>query len=160
MRATAGGVARQALLIAALAVGLAGCGAEAEPLVPTARPTPTITPTDLPTATDLSTPPTIIALLISHSPTPGPSPTPLIGPTSTLDNLTPSTTLPPLAAPPRGLNIEYFTTDAVNVHAGDTLTLYWSISGADHAVIYRLNPDGTHDQFWQVGRSGSLVVST
>ncbi|MHB8625547.1 MAG: hypothetical protein ACYDEO_05020 [Aggregatilineales bacterium] len=161
MSATAGHGARWAVLLAVLTVGLAACGADAEPLVPTARPTPTITPTrtlTTSTPTDLSTPPTIITLL--HTATPGPSPTPLIGPTSTQIDLTPSPTLPPLPAAPGSLNIEYFTTDAQNVHAGDTLTLYWSITGADHAVIYRMNADGTHDQFWQVGRSGSLIVST
>lgn len=160
MCTTAGHVARKALFVAALTVGLVACGADAEPLIPTARPAPTITPTDLPTATDLSTPRTLVALLITNTPTPGPSPTPLIGPTSTLLQIVPSVTLPLPAVAPGSLNIEYFTTDAENVHAGDTLTLYWSITGADQAVIYRLNPDGTHDQFWQVGRSGSLVVST
>lgn len=153
-----GHVARWAVILAALTVGLAACGADAEPLVPTARPTPTITLTSTITPTDLSTPPTAVSLL--NTATRGPSPTPLIGPTSTLLDLTPSATLPPLPAAPGSLNIEYFTTDAQNVHAGDSLTLYWSITGADHAVIYRLNPDGTHDRFWQVGRSGSLIVAT
>ena len=156
MRATGWERGRGIAVLMALTIALSACGADAEPLVPTARPSATITltatfaPTDVPTVT----------VYQFATATPGPSPTPLIGPTSTLLDLTPSATLPPLPAAPGSLNIEYFTTDAQNVHAGDTLTLYWSITGADHAVIYRLNPDGTHDQFWQVGRSGSLIVAT
>ncbi len=148
------------LLAWALVFVLVGCSADADPIFPTPRPTvtvtitPTVTLTEPPSAT--STP-----LLITFSPTAGPSPTALIGATSTFPAQSlPTMTLAPPPIAPGSLNIEYFTTDATGVHPGDSLTLYWSVTGANHAVIYRLNPDNSHAQLWQVSQSGSLVVTT
>jgi len=69
-----------------------------------------------------------------------------------------NTTPLPINAP-GGLDIEYFTTDAQSASVGGTLTLYWSMGGTDHGVIYRLTPTGGHDQFWQVGQTGTLEVT-
>src|SRR5579859_4078308 len=139
---------------------LTACSSDAEPIFPTLRPTPTVTtaPTETLTEAPTATP---SPLLITFTATAGPSPTPLIGATSTLlPHYTPTTTLAPPPVAPGSLNVEYFTTDSTGVHAGDSLTLYWSVTGTDHAVIYRLNADGSHAQLWQVGQSGSIVVTT
>jgi hypothetical protein len=139
-------------------VVLAACSSEAEPVFPTPRPTVTITPTS--TVTPTAVPPTDVPVqpLTVITATFGPSPTALIGATP-LVAIKPTATLPPPAAL-GSLNIEYFTTDAVTVHPGDAVTLYWSITGIDQALIYRLNDDGSHDQVWQVRRSGSVTVIT
>lgn len=149
-----------ALLCLALFV-LSACGANAEPVLPTLRPTLTTIPTLTPTLTPLASatltpsPPTPIAL----APTAGPSPTPLIG-------ATPVRVQPLAATPSRqvtqqgSLGIEYFTTDVQAIRPGDNVTLLWSIKGADGAIIYRLTPTGTRGQLWQVGRSGKLQVPT
>ena len=146
------------LLVLALLISLSACSADSEPVLPTARPTATITLT--PTITPTPTVPTSIPTLplIEITPTAGPSPTPLIGATPIVQQSA-SPTLAPRAAL-GSLNIEYFTTDAVTVNPGDAVTLYWSISGAPQAFIYRLNDDGSHNQVWQVRSSGTLTVLT
>ncbi len=141
---------------------LTACGANADPILPTTRPTVTLTavpsttdtPPFIPSPTDLPT-----AIPLPVTPTAGPSPTALIGSTSTRP-------APPTATPTSklvqagSLLIEYFTTDAAAVRPGDQLTLFWSVKGADRALIYRLNADGSHDFTWQVGSAGTLVVTT
>ncbi len=147
-----------ALLISCLII--TGCGANAEPVIPTVRPTTTVVPTETPTATRVfnasatSLPPTSAALSTN-----GPTPTSLIGATSTRPPAA-SATFTVQAAAPGSLSIEYFTTDAQSVKPGDKITLFWSIKGTDHGTIYRLNTDGSHDQLWQVGRAGKLEVKT
>lgn len=154
---------RRLILSSILIFLLAACGANADPVLPTVRPTitispmPTLTETRVVNATATPLPPTDPA--VAALATDGPTPTFLIGATSTRQPV-PTVTLTPQAAAPGSLSIEYFTTDAQSVKPGDKLTLYWSIKGADHGIIYRLNPDGSHDQLWQVGRSGSLEVKT
>ena len=135
------------------------CSSDAEPVFPTPRPTATITQT--PTASPTAVPPTDIPTqpLTVITATTGPSPTALIGATPVVVVSKPTATLPPPAAL-GSLNIEYFTTDATTVHPGDAVTLYWSITGIDQALIYRINDDGSHDQVWQVHRSGSVTVLT
>ncbi len=147
------------LLLASLIVLLAACGADSgEPVFPTARPTATtsITPTitNTPTLEPSATPTPFI------SPTPGgPSPTSLIGATSTqLQIISPTPTA--ASTEPGSLSIEYFTTDSQAVRPGDSVMLYWSVRGADRAIIYRLNANGSHDRLWQVDRAGKLQVQT
>lgn len=142
---------------------LAACGANAEPVLPTLRPTFTTAPTITPSATRVfnatATPQPTLDPALTVVATDGPSPTALIGATSAR---APVYTLTPTreSAISGSLSIEYFTTNAQSARPGDKLTLYWSVKGTERAIIYRLNPDGSHDQLWQVGRAGSLDVTT
>jgi len=143
-------------LLCALAVIMSGCGATAAVIIPTdipsATPSPTPTPTRTPgrdaTPTETPTHPPVTA-------TGGPSPTPLLGPTRTSPAAT--TTRPPN---PNAPQIEFFTSDVLAVAPGQSLTLYWSTRNATNATIYRLEPDGTRSQLWNVPPDGSLPVST
>lgn len=150
---------RRPALIIALSITLVACSTEAEPFFPTPRPTNTAAPS-----------PTLLPATIT--PIPSSTDVPIATtatdantfantdnlPTAVLSYNSLNATPVPLNAP-GGLDIEYFTTDAQAADIGGTLMLYWSIGGTDHGVIYRLTPTGGHDQFWQVGQTGTLEVT-
>src|SRR5690606_35831945 len=136
----------------------AACGAAYTPVIPTALPTitPTFTPTNSPTpgggATVTPTPTPIPA-----SPTGGPSPTALLGPSRTpAPNDSTATRVPNPNAP----RIEFFTADLLAVQPGESLTLFWSVRGVDNAVIYRLDDNGQRTTVWNVPPDGNQVVTT
>ncbi len=135
---------------------LTACGGVLDPVIPTpvtptgsVAPSPSSTPVILPTATDTLTP--------RPAGTGVPSPTAILGPTRTPPPLLETPTPRPNPNAPR---IEYFTVDPVYVYPGDSLTLFWSVRGADRAAIYRLDDLGQRNQLWNVGPSGSLTVRT
>ncbi|MFQ3534678.1 MAG: hypothetical protein SNJ58_02265 [Aggregatilineales bacterium] len=144
---------RLACAVAFLAC-LSACSAALEPILPTPRPTRTTLPTE-------TAPPT---LLISPTPRPtlpaGASPTPLLGFVPTRPSNVPTTTAQVL---PIGIvRVEYFTADVTSAAAGDVITLYWGVQGADLATIYRLEGESEpfqRGQAWRVPRSGSLRVA-
>ena len=141
---------------------LNACGGNAQPAIvtlapsatSTARPTLTqthaagfswVTATSIPTALPLSA-------------TPGPSPTSPLAPTLSPAPATLTATRVPTRA---GLSVEYFTTDAESARPGDTVTLFWSVRGANTARIYRLDADGERiAPGWDVRASGKLTVRT
>jgi hypothetical protein len=150
-------LARAAAASAVLLV--AACGGASDPVLPTARPTFTPSPEASPTPARIVN----ASLVPTRIPTAtidlaGPSPTPLIGdvPTRPRYTLTPTEQ----AIVPGGLQIDYFTTSATTLTPGDSLTLFWSVKGADRATIYRLDAKGKREQLWNVGRAGSLEVGT
>jgi hypothetical protein len=148
-------ITRYALLIALFL--LSGCGATFEQLLPTDRPTPTTTYTPSPTRTPGRGEPTITPTFAPVTPTGGPSPTPLLGATST----SVGAVLAPTVVNPNAPQIEYFTSDsALGVAPGSTLTLFWSTRGTDTVVIYRLDRSGERTQLWNVPPDGSLPVAT
>ncbi len=135
---------------------LAACSGVVDPVIrapgtpTTAAPRPSATP--VVTATD------------EPSPTPprptapgGPTATSILGPTRTL---LPEAGTPTPRPNPNAPRIEVFTADPAYVYPGDSLTLFWSIRGADTAAIYRLDDLGQRNQLWNVGPDGSLVVRT
>lgn len=145
----------RAVILLVCVIGLGGCSAALEPIIPTPRPTPT----PLPTSTPTLTPP------LSPTPSPTPartlppsiSPTPLLGFVPTRPSELPSATVPNLSI--GMVRVEYFTTDATSAAAGDVITLYWAVQGADLATIYRLEGESApfeRGQAWRVPRSGSL----
>lgn len=138
---------------------LAGCGASLDPVIPTAIPTITLTPTGQPSATAaaLASPSNPKPTLPRPTATGGPSPTSIVGPTRTPLPATLSATPRPNPNAPR---IEYFTADLAYIYPGDSVTLFWSVRGADRAAIYRLDDLGQRNQLWNVASSGSLVVPT
>lgn len=160
-------------LIAVIAlVILSGCAANADPLLPTVRPSATITQTPpasptppIPVTTLTRTPaPTLTPLpppteapLVTI--TPGPSPTALIAATS-ISRPLPARSPTRRVAQPGSLVIEFFTTDATSARPGEKIRVYWSIKGAESALIYRVKADGTRDFTWTVGRAGSMDVAT
>ena len=156
----------QGIGAAMLVIGLlSACGANAEPVFPTVRPTATISPTPAPTQTVEATltptlvPATALPLPTLDATSSGPVSTALIGATSS--SPAPATSTATKRAVQAGsLVIEYFTTTATSVRPGEKLTLFWSVRGSDSAIIYRLKPDGSKDFTWQVAEAGSLVVTT
>lgn len=143
----------------ALAVILLGaCAPAAQQIVPTARPTitPTFTPTNTRTPGPRDVTPTTTPTRPPASPTGGPSPTALLGATSTPDSDVTPTRVPNPNAP----RIEFFTSDVRAVAPGSEVTLFWSTRGADGATIYRLDPGGTRNQLWNVPPDGNLTVAT
>jgi hypothetical protein len=140
-------------LVLLAAVLISACGATARQVIPTERPTATITLT--PTASDTpgfdATP---TATPISSAT--GPTPTSIFGPTTTAVALLVTPTRVPNPNAPR---IEFFTTDAVSVAPGDSVTLFWSVRGARGAVIYRIE-NGVRGSVWNVPPDGSLAIPT
>ncbi|MCS6871814.1 MAG: hypothetical protein RML95_12465 [Anaerolineae bacterium] len=149
--------AHAAALFACL-IWLSACSAALEPIVPTPRPTRTPLPTSTPTPTPLVSPtpsPTLRPTL-----PPDISPTPLLGFVPTRPAEMPTATVQTL--PISLLRIEYFTADVTAAAAGDVITLYWAVQGADIATIYRLEGDREpfeRGQAWRVPRNGSLRVA-
>ncbi|MBZ0290920.1 MAG: hypothetical protein K8I30_25060, partial [Anaerolineae bacterium] len=137
---------------------VSGCGATAMQVIPTDP--PTITPTS--TATASRTPggavtPTPTPTAAPASPTGGPSPTPLFGPTRTLAAVLPT---PTRVVNPNAPRIEFFTSDTLAVAPGGSVTLFWSTRGANGAVIYRLDQNNVRNQLWNVAPDGNLTVPT
>ncbi|MBN2472290.1 MAG: hypothetical protein JXN59_16315, partial [Anaerolineae bacterium] len=122
------------------------------PVSPTVTATPPTTATPLPRATE---PPT--ATPRRAAVTGGPSPTSIVGPTRTPR---PDISTPTPRPNPNAPRIEYFRGDPAYVFPGDSLTLFWSIRGADRAAIYKLDAQGQRSQLWNVEPAGSLVVPT
>jgi hypothetical protein len=141
-----------------LVVLTAACGAVAEPVLPTLRPTFTPSPELSATPTRIfNATPTPIRAQAPTTPTAGPSPTPLMGPIPTQPPFTTAATQGVVVG---DLQIEYFTTSASSLRPGDRLTLFWSTKGVDKATIYRLDAKGKRGQLWNVNRAGSLEVAT
>ncbi|MEM6285311.1 MAG: hypothetical protein AAF787_24190, partial [Chloroflexota bacterium] len=150
--------ARAFVLLAVVIIATA-CEPAARQILPTER--PSVTPTA--TATATRTPgtgrevtPTVTATRPPATATGGPSPTPLLGATSTPDSDVTPTRVPNPNAP----RVEFFTTDVQAVTPGEVVTLFWSTRGADGATIYRLDPTGARNQLWNVPPDGSLTVNT
>ncbi len=149
-----------ARLAAALAcwLALSACSAALEPIIPTPRPTQTPLPTETPTATPRLSPTPIP----TERPTlpAGVTPTPLLGFAPSRPPELPTATSQALTV---GLvRVEYFTADVTAAAAGDVITLFWAVQGADVATIYRLEGEAeatARGQAWRVPRSGSLRVA-
>jgi hypothetical protein len=136
---------------------LTACGATFEQVIPTERPTATETFTPSATRTPGRGEPAITPTFVPVTATGGPSPTPLLGATST----TVAQAAAPTAVNPNAPRIEYFTSDSIlGVAPGSSLTLFWSTRGTDTAVIYRLDRTGQRTQLWNVTPDGSLTVAT
>lgn len=146
------------LLMLALAWGLTACAPTVAQMIPTER--PTITPTFTATATRTRAPSDVTPTATQTRPpllsTSGPSPTALLGATSTPDVRVTPTPLRSVNAP----RIEFFTSDVIAVAPGTDVRLFWSTRGADGATLYRLDPDGARNQLWNVPPDGNLTVST
>jgi hypothetical protein len=141
-------------IVFVLSLLLSACGGVIDPVIPTAL--LTVTPSATPRAT-LTPVPSATATPGRVTPTGGPSPTSIVGPTRTPLPVAITATPRPNPNAPR---IEYFRGDPAYVFPGDSLTLYWSIRGADRAAIYKLDELGQRNQLWNVEPSGSLVVPT
>lgn len=136
---------------------MSGCGAAAEVVIPTARPTSTATATEAPTRTPArDVTPTALPTNPAMTATGGPSPTPLFGEASTVVVAAPTQSVGSLN--PNAPRIEFFTSGASAIAPGGSVTLYWSTRGAREAVIYRL-VRGVRNQVWNVGPDGSLPVT-
>ena len=137
---------------------LVACSPTVQQVLPTARPTLTLTATITPSQTlsaGLATP-TTTPTRPPMTATGGPSPTALLGATSTPNQ----SFTPTRPANPNAARIEFFTADAPAVFPGSDITLYWSTRGASSATIYRLDPQGERNQLWNVQADGNLKIST
>jgi hypothetical protein len=144
------------MLMMALAVG--ACGATAQQVIPTDPPTTTATFTPSPSRTPgVNDTPTITPTPIPVSPTGGPSPTALFGPTRTPAQTDPT---PTRILNPNAPRIEFFTSDVLAAAPGSNITLFWSTRNINSASIYRLDRSGTRSQVWNVPPDGQLVVTT
>lgn len=146
----------RSVLVCVLAIMLAGCGADAAPIVPTERPTgtPTLTLTPSPTPdADATATPTVTPA--PRTATFGPTPTPLFGAPAVAQAVTPNAT----TINPNAPRIEFFTTDASAVAPGESVNLFWSSRNAIGANIYRL-VDGERNQVYPVAPDGQIAVQT
>src|SRR5690606_38200451 len=146
------------LILPCLVLTISACEATAAQIVPTDPPTVTATFTPSPSRTPgADATPTVTPTPIPVSPTGGPSPTPLFGPTRTPapDEPTPTRSLNPNA--PR---IEFFTSDVIAAAPGSSITLFWSTRNVASASIYRVDPGGQRSQVWNVPADGRLTVPT
>ena len=142
----------------ALTLALSGCGAAVQQIIPTDPPTATATATDAPTRTPArDVTPTETYTPVPVSPTGGPSPTSIFGPTRTPPAILPTSTR---SLNPNAPRIEFFTSDVVAVAPGETLTLFWSTRNVNGATIYRIDSGGQRSQLWNVPPDGSLPIST
>lgn len=136
---------------------LSACSATAVQIIPTDLPTATATYTPSPTNTPARnvTPtlrPTSVAQSLSGS-----SPTPLLGATRTpAADVATETRVPN----PNAARIEFFTSDVLEVQPGGEVNLFWSARNVDAAVVYRINPDGSRQQVWNVPPDSSLNIRT
>ncbi len=134
------------------------CSATAVQIIPTDLPTATATYTPSPThtpardVTPTRRPTDTVPLSIGGS-----TPTPLLGATRTSAPNEPTETRIPN---PNAARIEFFTSDVLAVEPGGSVTLFWSARNVDAAVIYRLNPDETRQQVWNVPPDSSLNIQT
>jgi hypothetical protein len=150
------------LILLGLGMLLVACGGNMQPLIVTIGPSATLTPAITPTITRAASLPTATVAVIPptrkpSTPTPGPSPTNPLAPTLSPAPVTHTPTRIPTLS---GLSVEYFTTDSSYVKPGDSVTLFWSVRGADIARIYRVNAQGERIWRWDVNVSGKLTVST
>jgi hypothetical protein len=147
--------------LVSLAVVLAACGGNAQPLIVTIGPSLTVTTVPEPTLTRLAgIPETTVTPAPTwklSTPTLGPSPTIPLAPTLSPVPVTYTATRVPTLA---GLSVEYFTTDSDFIKPGDTVTLFWSVRGADRTRIYRVNAQGERIWRWDVDSEGKLTVSS
>lgn len=150
---------------------LTGCAAAVDQVFPTPAPTRPATITPVPVVV---TDPTVTLLQVAiqpfGSPDPNASPipptinaaafsassTPLISVFAT-SFLPTSTTIPVALGEAR---IEYFSADVQDAAPGDVVTVFWSASGSDSAIIYRIDAEGVALRQWNVGSRGSLQVRT
>ncbi len=141
-----------------ISLAISGCGATAVQIIPTDPPTATATYTPSPSRTPgANATPTITPTPIPMSPTGGPSPTPLFGPTSTP---APNEPTPTRSLNPNAPRIEFFTSDVIAAAPGSSLTLFWSTRNTANASIYQLDRGGQRSQVWNVPSDGRLTVST
>ena len=143
----------------AVVLVLTGCRGAVQQVIPTALPTITPTFTASPTETPnrQATPVVSPTRRIAFLPTTGPSPTPLLAPSSTALPIIPT---PTRIFNPNAPRIEFFTSDLLAVEPGGQVTLFWAARGVDNAVIYRLDDSGERTQVWNVAPDSSLTVST
>lgn len=144
------------LLVFVLAILLAGCGADAAPVVPTERPTQTPTLTLTPSMTpdaDATATPTLTPA--PRTATFGPTPTPLFGEPVVAQ----AATIEATALNPNAPRIEFFTTDVSAAAPGSPVNLFWSSRNAIGANIYRLI-DGERNQVYPVPPDGQITVQT
>ena len=141
-----------------MSVAFSACAATAQQVLPTDPPTQTPTFTPSPSRTPgIDDTPTITPTSIPMSPTGGPSPTPLFGPTSTSSHIEPT---PTRALNPNAPRIEFFTSDVLAAAPGSSITLFWSTRNVTGASIYRLDSSGQRNQVWNVPSDGRLTVPT
>ena len=137
---------------------LSACSATAVQIIPTDLPTETASFTPSPTHTPArDVTPTRRPTNVARPAVGGVSPTPLLGSTRTPAPNEPTKTRVPN---PNAARIEFFTSDVLAVEPGGTVTLFWSARNVDTAVIYRLNPDGSRQQVWNVPPDSSLNIQT
>lgn len=149
------------LALIGLAVGLAACGGNAQPLLVTFQP-PTRTAVPSPAPTVVAAVPTYATAMplptrLPLTATAGPSPTSPVAATMTPAPATLTATRAPTLA---GLSVEYFTTDAEFIKPGENVTLFWSVRGADRVQIFRVDAEGERQWRWDVNLTGKLTVST
>lgn len=141
-----------------LALAISACESAAQQILPTDPPTITPTFTASPSKTPgINDTPTITPTLIPMSPTGGPSPTSLFGPTSTPAETDPTATR---VLNPNAPRIEFFTSDVLAAAPGSSITLFWSTRNTNGASIYRLDTGGERSQVWNVPADGRLTVPT
>jgi len=147
------------LLLASLAL-LSGCsvlGLQSEPL-PTLFVIPTLTPSITPSVTLYLSPTPFVTQTPLPTATPAITATPLIAPTSTPfgAGATSTVVVPTVAS---NLDIQYFVPTPLTTSPGGTVTLAWASTGANQATVFRVNPDGSFGESWQVNPTGTLTVS-
>lgn len=154
---------RGGLLLSAgvVALVLTACGGNAQPAFVTLPP-PTDTPTPAPTLTPVPTVP-VVAHNVTATPLPpdqlvsadNPPPTIPLAPTLTP---APETATVMFVPTPADLRVDYFTTDSELVSPGDNVTLFWKVTGADGARIFRQDDEGERIWRWDVRTSGQITV--
>ncbi|RPI96382.1 MAG: hypothetical protein EHM39_10900 [Chloroflexi bacterium] len=87
----------------------------------------------------------------------GPSPTAPVAPTLSPVPVTRTPTRVPTLS---GVALQYFTTNSQSIRPGDSVTLFWSVRGADRVRIYRVDAQGERIWRWDVNAADSLTVST
>lgn len=138
---------------------LSACEAAAVQVIPTDPPTQTPTFTPSPTFTPArDVTPTRQPTRVARAG--DPTETPLFGASRTPANRSNLLVTPTRPFNPNAPRIEFFTSDPLSVNPGDIVTLFWSARGIDNAVIYRLEPDGSRAEVYNVGPDGSLPIDT
>lgn len=150
------------IVLAVVALWLAGCGGNADPVIVTYLPTQTAAVEVGPVAAQTIAHAAVITTTpiptgFKTTPTSGPSPTSPLGPTLSPAPVTLTATFAPTLA---RLSVAYFTTDSESVRPGDNVTLFWSVKGANRARIFRVDETGERIYRWDVEKEGKLTVST
>lgn len=142
-----------------LTILLAACGAEMQPAIVSPAPTftPPVSPTTRPSAT--ATFELLPTVTLAPTDTPqrvaGAATSPLRA-TFTLAPATQTATFQPQRV---GLAVEYFITNTENPTPSENLTLFWRLTGANSARIFRLNEEDQRTQVWNVNTEGRLTVT-